>query len=65
MRAPVGHTTTQAWQNVHPDSISVGAIVPTQVRIPWGVSVCLTSRQPTPRTSLQATRQRRQSMHRL
>jgi hypothetical protein len=59
--APVGQTVTQAEQNLQPDSIRVGAMVPTHLR----PSVSLTSRQPTPRTSLQATRQRRQSMHRL
>ena len=60
-----GQTTTQAMQNLQPDSTSVDAMVPTQVRGPCGVSTLLISRQPTPRTSLQAIRQRRQSMHRL
>ena len=63
--APEGQTTTQAMQNLQPDSTSVGAMVPTQVRGPCGVSTLLISRQPMPRTSLQAIRQRRQSMHRL
>jgi hypothetical protein len=27
--APVGQTVTQAWQNLQPESTSVGAMVPT------------------------------------
>ena len=29
VRAPVGQTVTQAWQNLQPDSIKVAAMVPT------------------------------------